>query len=159
MSSAIKARSEPVSLPGWWQLVSSEVEFQKSGRRVPMYDRPARGYIVFAAEGRMMVVVEVRDDEAPAAGRTPVPGDRGMAYTGRYQVEGSRWVTQVDAASLPGWTGSVQERTFHIDGNQLHVCASWCISPLHGGQTVRAWLVWERLTAGVEATYDEAGND
>jgi hypothetical protein len=136
----MQQRSEHAALLGWWQLVSCEIELQSSGQRRPMYDAPACGYIVFAPDGRMMTVVEVLD-------RHPThntPASHGMAYTGRYQVTGDQWLTQVDAASHVEWTGTLQERSFRIESDRLHVCSSWCQSPLHGGQTVRAWLIWKR---------------
>src|SRR5689334_20432493 len=91
----MEARSEPAALLGWWQLVSCEVELRASGQRRPMYDAPARGYIVFAPDGRMMTVVEVLHRRS----NDNMPASRGMAYTGRYQVTGDQWLTQVDAAS------------------------------------------------------------
>ena len=109
-----------------------------------MYDAPAQGYIVFSPEGRMMTVVEAERRQTPAGDREPAQGYRGMAYTGRYRVTGDQWLTDVDAASIVGWTGSIQERTFRIESGRLHVCSAWCVSPLHGSRTVRAWLIWKR---------------
>ena len=130
--------SKHVALLGWWELVSCEVEFQASAERVLMYDTPAHGFLVFEPGGRMMALVEARYSDA----RAP----RGMAYTGRYRVNGNQWLTDVDAACGMEWTGSIQERFFEIESDRLHVCSAWCVSRHHGGETVRAWLVWKRMT-------------
>ncbi len=142
----MEARSEPAPLLGWWQLVSCEVEFQASGRREPMYGTSAHGYIVFAPEGRLMTVIEAADPSPPTRDREDTPGQRGVAYAGSYRVEGNHWFTHIEAASIVDWTGTVQERSFRIELGRLHVCSGWTLSPLHGGQSVRAWLVWERPT-------------
>ena len=137
-------QSSGASLLGWWQLVSCEIELQASDTREPMYDAPAHGYLVFAPDGRMMTVIGVLQNGAHADPGTWPNASRGVAYTGRYRVEGNRWLTEVDVDSLPGWTGSIQERSFLIETDRLHVCSAWCVSPLHGNQVVRARVVWKR---------------
>jgi hypothetical protein len=131
-------------LVGWWELVSCEVQFQASGSRAPMYDAPARGLIVFGQDGRVMTVIEVEQDTPRPDHLHRLPASRGMAYTGRYRVDGDRWLTEVDAALIEGWTGSIQERWFRVEADCLHVCSAWCVSPLHADQVVRAWLQWKR---------------
>jgi hypothetical protein len=143
MHSTINSSCARAPLIGWWQLVSCEVEYRDSGIRAPMYEYPAHGYIVFTPEGRMMTVIEVVRDNPSDPSRED-SGFLGAAYTGRYFVNGSQWQTQVDAASIAGWTGSLQERSFRIESDRLFIISDWCLSPLHGGQTVRAWLVWKR---------------
>jgi len=129
-SSALQ--SDPARLLGWWQLAACDLEFQDSGRYEPMYSAPVHGYIVFTSEGRMMTVIQ-------SDGSIPI------AYTGRYRVEADQWITQVDAASIPVWTGTDQARRFRIDAGELHVNADWYASPTHGGRTVRPRIVWKRL--------------
>jgi hypothetical protein len=141
MTSPIEAPIEQAPLLGWWELVSCEVEFQTSGRRAPMYETPTNGFLVFAPEGRVMTVVETLRLPEPA----PDPERaHGMAYTGRYRVAGDRWLTEVDAACNVGWRGAIQERWFRIESDRLHVRSAWCVSPPHGGATIRVWLVWKR---------------
>jgi hypothetical protein len=97
-----------------------------------MYRAPVHGYIVFTAEGRMMTVIRSE-------------GSGVVAYTGCYRVEADQWITQVDVASIPVWTGTAQARSFRIDGEQLHVCSDWLASPPHGGRYIRPRIVWKRL--------------
>jgi hypothetical protein len=144
MNSPPETPTDPSRLLGTWQLLSSEVELQDCGDRIPMYESPAVGYLLFAPDGRMMTVVEVPPDRPRAGEREQIHGYRGMAYTGRYRVHGNQWLTDVDVASIPGWSGSLQQRSFHLESDRLHVCSDWCVSPLHGGRTVRAWLIWQR---------------
>ncbi len=155
MNSPTESPSQLAQLLGWWQLVSCEVELQESGSRAPMYDSPACGYIVFAPDGRMMTVIEAVDRDPHFADGERPPAWHGMAYTGRYRVAGNRWLTDVDAASIAGWKGTVQERSFRIESDRLHVCSDWCLSPQHGGQTVRARLVWKRQEEAAAARAQE----
>jgi hypothetical protein len=127
-------QSDLAHLLGWWQLVTCDVEFRDSGCREPMFSAPAQGHIVFTADGRMMTVIQSE-------------GSGVVAYSGRYQLEADRWITQVDVASIPGWTGTAQARSFRIDAGQLHVSSDWLASPRHGGRTIRPRIVWKRLEA------------
>ena len=133
-------------LIGVWKLVSYETEFQDGSPRRPMYGEHPTGYIIFTAEGRMAAIIEGEgrkpaktDEERAALLRTM------FAYTGRYRLEGNKWITTVDAAWNPAWDGTDQVRFFALDGDRLQVTSMWQSSPnLPNAPVARGILFWER---------------
>jgi hypothetical protein len=117
-------------LQGCWRLVSFETERQDSAERARPFGLEPRGCVVFG-DGRMMALVTAegrapgRDDEASAALLRTM-----MAYTGRYRVDGDRFVTTVDACWNEAWNGTEQERFFRLDGDTLDIVSAWMPSPL-----------------------------
>ena len=130
---------------GTWKLVAYDLEFQDSGERRPVFGRSPKGYIIFSPEGRMMAYLEAEkrnpprtDEERAAAYQTMI------AYTGKYRLEGDKWITSVDGSWNVAWAGTDQERFYKFAGNQLHVISQWLRAPRYDNRMVRGVLVWER---------------
>lgn len=113
-------------LLGTWRLVSFEMEPQDgSGKFSPMGKAPA-GFLSFLPDGRMAVVIT-------AEGRKPGTSEQEraalysslVAYTGRFRVEGDKWVTAVDASANPAWAGTEQPRFFTVSGDTLKEQTPW----------------------------------
>jgi hypothetical protein len=132
-------------LVGSWRIVSIELEFQDgSERRFPLGPHP-NGYLMFGADGRMMAYLEAEKRTSPTTDEERATAFRTMnAYTGRYRVEGDKWITRVDGAWNVDWVGTDQERTFTVDGNRLSVVAQWNRNALYGGKMTRGVLTFER---------------
>jgi hypothetical protein len=68
--------------------------------------------------------------------------DQFMAYSGPYEVAGDKIVHRVEVSSLEAWIGSVQERWYKIDGDQL----SLLTTPLSvDGEAPVGRLTWHRV--------------
>jgi len=67
-----------------------------------------------------------------------------VAYSGRYRVDGNKFVTKVDVAWNEAWVGTDQERFFRIEGDKLYIESPPTANLNRGGQKVRGILVWER---------------
>ena len=133
------------AIVGSWKLVSYEVEFQDTGERRAIFGKSPKGYIIFTPEGRTMSYLEAEtrkppktDEERAAAFRTII------AYTGKYRVEGDRFVTSVDGSWNVFWTGTDQERHFTLASGQLRIVSQWGPAPAFENRMVRGVLVWER---------------
>ena len=130
---------------GSWRILSYELEFQDgSERRLTLGAHP-NGYLVFGPDGRMMAYLEAdgrkapqTDEERAAAYRTII------AYTGKYRVQGDKWITKVDGAWNIAWSGTDQERFFTLTGDRLTVVAQWNPNALYGGRITRGRLAFER---------------
>lgn len=92
---------------GIWRLVSFEREYQAGDEReYPMGKAPS-GYILFLPEGRMAVIITGEGRTAPTTDQ-----DRAglfnslVAYTGRYRVDGDKWITTLDVSANPAWVGT-----------------------------------------------------
>ena len=133
-------------LCGSWRLVSFHTELQDSRERTRPWGDEPRGHLVFTPDRRMMVLVTAKtrepgttDDKAAALSRTM------MAYTGRYRIEGNRFVTTIDASWNEAWNGSEQQRFFRRDGDTLEVSTAWMPNPLAAGNPMgRGMLVFTR---------------
>src|SRR5262249_11954675 len=66
------------------------------------------------------------------------------SYTGKYRVEGNKWITKVDGAWNVVWVGTEQERTFELKGKTLSVMTPWSPNPFLAGRLVRGYLTFER---------------
>ena len=132
-------------LLGSWRVVSYELEFQDGGERVRPLGPHPNGYVIFGADGRMMAYLEAAGRTAPRSDEDRAAAYRTLnAYTGRYRVEGSKWITRVDGAWNAEWVGTDQERSFTFTGDQLNVITQWNPNPLYAGRVARGHLAFER---------------
>lgn len=108
------------------------------------------GYLILAPDGRMMALITAKD-RAPGGSDTEQAAlfRTMVSYTGRYRIDGARFVTKVDLSWNETWTGTEQERFFKIEGNRLDIISAWQPSPyLPGAPMARAILRWERERIG-----------
>jgi Lipocalin-like domain len=139
----------PDALVGAWRLVSWENQAADGQVTYPM-ETDARGYVIYAADGRFSITISRRDRAGFAAGDllsgTTEEQARAMegfvAYAGRYSFHGDRVVHHVELSLFPNWVGSDQQRWVELDGDRLTLSASPLL--LAGKQQVPR-LVWERV--------------
>jgi hypothetical protein len=131
-------------LIGIWKLVSWQVVGADGAPQDVFGSRP-HGYLILTPQGRMMALMT-------AENRTPGPDDaeraalhRSMlAYSGRYRVEGSDFITTVDVSWNEEWNGSEQRRHYRLEGDRLFVETVPGPSIVFPGTTDFRTLVWER---------------
>jgi Lipocalin-like domain len=134
-------------LVGVWKLLSFHSEFQDgSPPRATLGEHPS-GYIILTKEGRMMSVIEGENRKVPAT-----DADRAnllntlVAYSGRYRIEGNKWILAVDVAWNPGWDGTEQVRFFELMGDRLTVTTPWQHAPNFPDAAMsRGTVVFERV--------------
>lgn len=133
-------------LHGWWKLVSFKVETHGSKELQQPFGEHAVGRIVFSPNGQMIAVIT-------AEGRASGPSDADhialynsmLAYTGKYRIEGEKFITTVDASWNEAWTGTEQERTYKINDNCLDIVSAWAAHPMdENSPPVRGILSWCR---------------
>ncbi|CAJ0775697.1 lipocalin-like domain-containing protein [Ralstonia holmesii] len=124
-------------LHGSWRLLSFETEMQETKERTQPWGVDPNGSLMFSADGRMMVLLTAKarepgntDEKLVALFRTV------LAYTGRYRVDGDRFITKVDASWNEAWTGTEQERHYTFDGDALVVYTAWMPNPLVAGNPI-----------------------
>jgi hypothetical protein len=144
LASRVAFADDRDNLIGTWKLSSCEVQFQDGGASRTCAAKPL-GYLIFTAQGRMMALLEdgarmpgKTDEELAALFRTV------FAYTGTYRLEGDKWITTVDAASIPAWRGTDQVRSYKLEAGLLQVTSAWAPSPVVAGAVTRLVLAWER---------------
>ena len=124
-------------LHGCWRLVSFDTELQDSKERIQPWGADPNGYLIFDSDGRMMVLITAKarepgntDEKLVALFRTL------MAYTGRYRIDGDRFITKIDSSWNEAWNGSEQERFYKLDGDTLDVSTAWMPNPLVSGNPI-----------------------
>ncbi len=131
-------------LLGAWRLVSYQMEVQASGAREDPLGKNPSGYILFTAEGRMMVVLTGEGRKAPNTDQDRADLLKSLvAYSGIYRIEGDRWITKVDVSANPAWVGAEQARSFLLEGDRLQESTAAMNRPDKG--MVRFILTWERV--------------
>jgi hypothetical protein len=130
-------------IEGMWRLISFEREYQAAGEReFPMGKSPT-GYILFLPEGRMAVVITAESRKVPTTDQDRADLFNSLvAYTGKYRVDGDKWVTTVDVSANPAWVGTEQTRTFRLTGDQLQEITAWFARP--DNRIARAVITYER---------------
>lgn len=121
-------------------------EFQDGRPPVPLLGKNPNGYLILLPSGRMAAVLE-------GEGRKPAKTDEErsallqslIAYTGKFRIEGDKWITKVDASWNGVWNGTEQERTYRLDGDKLFVISMWQPnSTMPGNPMAHAILEWKR---------------
>lgn len=132
------------SLVGIWRLVSWQV-VGEDGESRDVFGRKPRGYLILTPEGRMMALM-TGEDRAPGmndAERSALHRSM-LAYSGRYRVEGSDFVTTVDVSWNEEWNGTEQRRHYRLEGDKLFVETVAGPSIVYAGTIDFRRLVWQR---------------
>jgi Lipocalin-like domain len=104
-----------------------------------------RGYLILTGEGRAMALTtaEGRKGGETDAERSALHRSM-LAYTGRYRIDGSDFITTVDVSWNESWNGSEQRRHYRIEGDKLFIDSAPASSITSPGKTDYRRLVWER---------------
>lgn len=130
---------------GTWKLVSMAAEDVETKQQTQFWGEHPNGRLILTASGRMMALLtgERRRPPGSEAERSAAFASM-VAYSGRYRVEGDRFVTTVDMAWNESWVGSEQVRHYRIDGNTLYIETEPQPAPGFGNRVTRYLLAWER---------------
>jgi hypothetical protein len=142
-------------LVGAWRLVSWENRAADGQLNYPM-GVDARGYLVYAPDGRFSVTIS-RADRPRFAGGDLLAGtvsekaraaEGFVAYSGRYTCRGDHVVHHVELSLFPNWVGSDQQRLADLSEDTLILSAR---TLLLGGKQQVPRLVWQRVPGSPEA--------
>ena len=135
---------------GSWKLVSFNIRDQLGNTTFP-FSKDAQGRITYEANGRMAVQVlnpnrpklSTQDPLAAPEAEIRTAFGEFTAYYGTFSVNAAKKTIthHIEAALLPNWSGTTQERHFEFDGTRLSLSGPLLIGGVQG--TVN--LVWERL--------------
>jgi hypothetical protein len=137
-------------LVGSWKLISFHSQ-DSTGRITYPFGKDARGRLIYEPDGRM--AVQLMDSNRPrfttndplVTSEAEVRAAFGgyTAYYGTYSVnpDEKTIVHHIEAALLPNWAGTDQQRHFEFDGKYLTLKGPLVL----GGAQGSVSLVWERL--------------
>jgi hypothetical protein len=142
--STVASAEQRHPLVGNWKLVSWQV-IAEDGTPHDVFGASPSGYLVLTPEGRSIVITT-------AAGRKGGMGDVDraalhktmLAYSGRYRVEGSDFITSVEVSWNEEWNGTEQRRHYRIEGDKLFIESAPAPSIVFPGKTDFRRIVWVR---------------
>lgn len=130
------------AITGSWQLVAFKRKFSDTGELVDVMGSAPQGVITLGTDGRMSAVITAseRSADMPAGDLFATM----MAYSGRYTIDGDRFVTDVEVAWHPAWVDSKQTRFFELRDGELHITTPEQLHPAYPGRLGRGLLIWRR---------------
>ena len=137
-------------LVGSWRLVSFHSQ-DSSGQTAYPFGKDAQGRLIYEPDGRMAVQLMnptrpgFTSDDPLVTSEVEVRAAFGgyTAYYGTYSVNPDEQtiVHHIEAALLPNWVGTDQQRHFEFDGKYLTLKGPLLLGGVQGVVS----LVWERL--------------
>jgi hypothetical protein len=129
-------------LLGTWKLISNRIRVEDTGEEFDLFGANPRGVIVFAAHGRMTVIITTAERASPVSDADFRSLVMGMcAYSGRFTIHDDHVVIDSDVAWLPY---PRQIRYFELDGDRLTLPTPIQELPILPGRVVRNTIIWER---------------
>ncbi len=122
--------ADNTAVQGVWRLVNYQVEVQTTGEMMYPMGKSPSGYVIFTPEARVWFVLTGEGRKAAKTAEEKAELlDSLVAYTGKYRLEGDKWITSVEVAWNPAWVGTEQSRSFRIEGDRLQVLTPWRVMP------------------------------
>jgi hypothetical protein len=132
-------------LAGDWKLVSFFTEDVRTKQRTNVYGEHPSGYIGISPAGRFFGLITPDMQKAPQTTEDEAAAYRGMlAYTGKFRLDGEKFIVDVDVAWNKDWVGTEQVRFWRLDGNSLFITSAPIPRPNIPGSMIIGTLVWEK---------------
>ena len=146
-----KTGSLDKQLLGTWTMVSNVLD--QEGKKTEPYGPDAKGSLMFASNGRVMLIITRTDipkfasnnrtTGTPEENQAAVAGS--IAYFGTYRAnDADKGLSMhVEGSTYPNWVGTDQKRTLELSGDELKFINK---APSMGAGTVV--VTWKRVKDG-----------
>jgi len=130
---------------GSWQLVSFYFEDADSKQRYNTFGDQPSGYIAFSPTDRFFAVTtaggrkSAKNVEEEAAAYRSI-----FAYSGKFRIEGNKFIVKVDVAWNPDWVGTEQVRFFRLEADKLYITSAPLPNPNVPGGKMVGILIWKK---------------
>lgn len=133
-------------LLGSWRLVSFQVAaVDEPGVPVEIFGPQPFGRLILTPEHYMAAYLSKPDRKPPSDSAEAAALLSSMiAYTGKFRVEGDKFITKVDGAWNEIYKANEQVRYFTIEGDRLSIRTAAAPSGVLPGKRAVGTLVWER---------------
>jgi Lipocalin-like domain len=144
--SAVAEDDVSAKLFGAWRLVSFQLAVVgEEGAPKDVFGPQPFGRIIFSPESSVIVFISRADRRPPSNDAEAAALLSSMtAYTGKFRLEGNKFITQVDGAWNEVYKGGEQTRYFELSGNKLTIRTPEQQSGILIGKRTIATLVWQR---------------
>jgi len=145
-------------LEGTWQIVAWKKKSSESADESNVFGPNPTGYINYAPDGRMMVLLlhgdRVRPCFSPATDTEKINlYDTMLAYTGTYIVEEDRVVHSLDASWNELWKDTIQVRFFSFIKGQLIYKTPLTIDPIDGKSCIYRIILEKLVHSKIKDSY------
>ena len=114
------ADAQPTELVGTWKFLNYVRTDPSTGKNVKIFGGHPRGWLIYTAEGRMMVIVVPENRKPLEKDADRIEHHKQMvAYTGRYTLADGKVIHHVDVAWNEAWIGTDIVRSYNINGDRL----------------------------------------
>jgi hypothetical protein len=114
------ASAQPTKIVGTWKFLNYVRTDPGTGKNVNIFGEHPRGWLIYTAEGRMMVIVVPESRKQLEKEEDRIEHHKQMvAYTGRYANVGDKVIHYVDVAWNEAWIGTNLVRSYKIVGDRL----------------------------------------
>ncbi len=132
-------------LTGTWKLVSFVMVDAETNTREPLYGTHPNGQLILEPGGRMMAIITAENRGTPHDDEERANAFKSMlAYSGVYELDGSRFTTDVEVAWNEAWVGTKQTREFRLEGDKLTIISTPQPAVNFGDRIMHGELVWHR---------------
>jgi len=116
------ALTQPAEIAGTWKFLAYVRTDPITGKNTNVFGEHPRGWLIYTAEGRMMVLV-VPESRKPLETEEDRIGHHKqmVAYTGRYTIAGDKVIHHVDVAWNEAWIGTDLVRSYEIARDRLTI--------------------------------------
>src|ERR1700761_5753847 len=106
---------------GSWRLISFQLKvIGEEGAPKDIFGPNPIGRIIFSPQHRVVVFISKADRRPPTSEAEAAALPSSMtAYTGKFRLDGNKFITQVDGAWNEFYKGSEQVRYFELVGDRL----------------------------------------
>jgi hypothetical protein len=139
------AEDPSASLFGSWRLISFQLKIVgEEGEPKDIFGPNPIGRIIFSPDHRVVVFIS-RADRRPPTNESEAALLASMtAYTGKFRLDGDKFITSVDGAWNEIYKGTEQVRYFELVGDKLSLRTPEQQSAILIGKRTVATLVWQR---------------
>jgi Lipocalin-like domain len=114
------AIAQPMEIVGTWKFSTYVRTDPITGKNTNIFGEHPRGWLIYTAEGRMMVIVVPESRKPLEQDEDRIEHHKQMvAYTGRYTIAGDKVIHHVDVAWNEAWIGSDLVRSYRINRDTL----------------------------------------
>jgi lipocalin-like protein len=132
-------------LYGAWKLTGFVLEDAQTKEQKALFGAQPKGALLLLPSGRMSAIVTAEGRKTPQTDTERSDAFRTLfSYSGRFRVDGDKFITKVDVAWNEAWVGTDQERIYKIDGDNLHIISMTQPNVNFGNKLMTAILSWER---------------
>jgi Lipocalin-like domain len=130
---------------GVWKLDSFLYEDAQTKEKKGLFGEHPKGVMILLPTGRMAGIITADGRKAPQSDPERVAAFQSLlAYSGKFRLEGDKFITRVEVAWNEAWVGTDQARTYKLDGDKLFIIGATQPNPNFGGRMMTGILSWDK---------------